>query len=206
MGRTKEYDRTQALSAVTDAFWEKGFAGTSMRSLIAVTGVNPKSLYAEFGDKEQMFVAAIDAYIAEQASFYQPLKVAPFGLERLREHFGRYRFGKGFRGCLLINSLAEDANIPAAAQKRIDEFFASVKKLFRLHLAAARDAGQLAEGISIPGLSDSLLVFDQGLAIAGKSDNQRPCLRAAITAFLNALSSPQGSLAGSDGTGPRVQT
>ncbi len=187
MGRPRTYNRTQALSDATDVFWQTGFSGTSMRALIAATGVSPKSLYAEFGNKEQLFLSAIEAYIKEQASFYEPLTVGPFGMERLRKHFDGYRFSKEFRGCLLINSLAEDANIPAAAQQRIDEFFRTVKKLFRRHLVAARDAGDIAAGTSLSGLSEALLVFDQGLAIAGKSGAQRPHLRAAIKAFLDAV-------------------
>ncbi len=187
MRRSKTYDRKQALSAAVDSFWETGFSGTSMRALVANTGVSPKSLYAEFGDKEQLFICAIEAYIADQTSFYQSLRTKPLGLPQIRKHFNRYRFTSNFKGCLLINSLAEEVVIPVHAQKRIDEFFRGVKELFRKHLAAAQEAGEIAQSISLSGLSEALLVFDQGLAVAGKSDAQKPHLRAAIVAFLDTL-------------------
>lgn len=190
MGRPKTYKRTQALSEAADIFWQTGFSGTSMRTLVAATGVSPKSLYAEFGDKEQLFVSTIQGYIAEHASYYEPLKDGPFGVERLREHFDGYRFNEKFRGCLLVNSLAENAKIPAAAQQRIDAFFRSVKKLFERHLLAARDAGTISAGMSPSALSEALLVFDQGLAIAGRSGAQRPHLRSAVAAFFDAMAPP----------------
>ncbi len=191
MGRKKTYDRKQVLSAAVDSFWETGFSGTSMRALVASTGVSPKSLYAEFGDKEQLFISAIEAYIEDQASFYQFLTIEPFGMQRLRKHFRGYRFHDRFKGCLLINSLAEDAAIPQMAQERINEFFRYVKGLFRQHLAAARDAQEIATDASLSSLSEALLVFDQGLAIAGKSSTQRPHLRAATSAFLDSLAAGQ---------------
>ena len=49
-------------------FWLKGFAGASLSDLTASMGINKPSLYAAFGNKESLFVAATDYYVEQYAS------------------------------------------------------------------------------------------------------------------------------------------
>jgi AcrR family transcriptional regulator len=44
-------------------FWTQGFEGTSIADLTEALGINPPSLYAAFGSKEELFREAIDLYI-----------------------------------------------------------------------------------------------------------------------------------------------
>lgn len=43
-------------------FWRQGFEATSISELTAAMGVTPPSLYAAFGDKEQLFLEAVERY------------------------------------------------------------------------------------------------------------------------------------------------
>ncbi len=43
-------------------FWSKGFVGTSLSDLTLALGINKPSLYAAFGNKEQLFVDALKRY------------------------------------------------------------------------------------------------------------------------------------------------
>jgi len=187
MGRIKTYRRSEVLSTVMQTFWEKGYSGTSIRALVTATGVAPKSLYAEFGDKQHLFLAALEAYIEEAFSYYEDLAAGPFGLEQIRNHYSRNRFDEHFKGCLLINSIADDANIPPLSHVQISTFFRRIQSLYERHLKAAQDEGVLSAHASTGTLSEALLVFDQGLAIAGKIETQRPHLHAAIHVFLDSL-------------------
>jgi len=58
MGRPREFDPDTALAAIMEVFWAKGFEGASMRDLVVATGLKKGSLYAAFGDKRAMFIAA----------------------------------------------------------------------------------------------------------------------------------------------------
>ena len=40
-------------------FWRRGFADTSLHELEQATGVNKSGLYAEFKDKEDLFVQSL---------------------------------------------------------------------------------------------------------------------------------------------------
>src|SRR5262245_45980338 len=62
MARTREFDTTAAVEAAMAAFRRTGFEGTSIQDLVAATGVGRGSLYAAFGSKEGLYLAALDLY------------------------------------------------------------------------------------------------------------------------------------------------
>ena len=64
MARPKEFDRNKVLDRATRLFWERGFGGTSISDLEAAMGIGRTSIYAAFGAKEDLFMAAIDHYDA----------------------------------------------------------------------------------------------------------------------------------------------
>ncbi len=61
-GRPREFDQDAALVAAMRVFWEKGYEGASLADLTAAMGINRPSLYAAFGDKEELFRKALERY------------------------------------------------------------------------------------------------------------------------------------------------
>lgn len=61
-GRPLTFDPDQALDAAMRVFWLKGYEGASLSDLTEAMGINKPSLYARFGDKRGLFLAAIDRY------------------------------------------------------------------------------------------------------------------------------------------------
>ena len=59
-GRPRSYDPDVALKAATERFRTTGYAGTSLDDLAAATGLARPSLYAAFGDKRALYLAAIE--------------------------------------------------------------------------------------------------------------------------------------------------
>lgn len=66
-GRQKEFVQAEALHAAMLVFWKQGYVGASLSDLTAAMGINKPSLYATFGNKEQLFVAAANYYLEELA-------------------------------------------------------------------------------------------------------------------------------------------
>ena len=58
----KKYNRTELLDRAIELFRRQGYAGTSTAELVAELGVNRKSMYAEFGSKQELFEAALKRY------------------------------------------------------------------------------------------------------------------------------------------------
>ena len=61
-GRPLSFDRQAALEKAMHVFWERGYEAASIADLTAVMGITPPSLYTAFGDKEHLFLEAIEAY------------------------------------------------------------------------------------------------------------------------------------------------
>ncbi|WP_256731320.1 helix-turn-helix domain-containing protein [Sphingomonas sp. dw_22] len=64
MGRHREFDVDQALDAALGVFWRKGYEGTSYEDLSTATKVSRPGLYSAFGNKQALFVRALDRYDA----------------------------------------------------------------------------------------------------------------------------------------------
>jgi len=62
MGRRKLFTREDVLNKTIPVFWKHGLAETSVQDLEHATGVRKSGLYAEFKDKEDLFVASIRQY------------------------------------------------------------------------------------------------------------------------------------------------
>ena len=76
MARPKEFDIDQVLDRATELFWTKGYEETSMRDLEEGLGVGRQSLYSTFGDKRDLFLAALDRYASLQRERIAPLLAA----------------------------------------------------------------------------------------------------------------------------------
>ena len=61
-GRPLSFDRAAALEQATHVFWERGYEAASIADLTAAMGITTPSLYTAFGDKEKLFLEAIERY------------------------------------------------------------------------------------------------------------------------------------------------
>src|SRR3954462_492980 len=61
-GRPLSFDRDAALETAMHVFWERGYEAASVADLTAAMGITPPSLYTAFGDKEHLFLEAVEAY------------------------------------------------------------------------------------------------------------------------------------------------
>ena len=68
-GRPREFDVDKALDAALSLFWRHGYEGTSLAALTEAMDINVPSLYAAFGNKEQLFRKVLDRYVQSPASY-----------------------------------------------------------------------------------------------------------------------------------------
>ena len=76
-GRPRAFDEEEVLDVAMRLFWEHGFDGTSMSELTEAMGINRRSVYAAFGNKEALFTAALERYLAGPGAFVDKARALP---------------------------------------------------------------------------------------------------------------------------------
>jgi AcrR family transcriptional regulator len=61
-GRPRGFDPDEALDRAVRVFWEHGYEGASLANLTEAMGISTTSMYATFGNKEQLFSKALQRY------------------------------------------------------------------------------------------------------------------------------------------------
>src|SRR5260370_4385768 len=80
-GRPRAFDEEEVLDVAMRLFWEHGFDGTSMSELTEAMGINRRSVYAAFGNKEALFTAALERYLAGPGAFVEKARALPTARE-----------------------------------------------------------------------------------------------------------------------------
>ncbi|WP_025591360.1 TetR/AcrR family transcriptional regulator [Agrobacterium tumefaciens] len=94
-GRPRQFDLDQALTAAMRVFWEHGYTGASISTLLKAMGINRASLYATFGDKEALFHRVMDLYEREKTAYM---------MDALEQPTARAVAARLFRGTLALQT------------------------------------------------------------------------------------------------------
>ncbi len=77
VGRPRAFDADAALEKAMKVFWRKGYEGTSLTDLTEAMGINRPSLYAAYGNKEELFRKALDLYAEGPTAYMLEALSAP---------------------------------------------------------------------------------------------------------------------------------
>ncbi len=76
-GRPRAFDPDAALERAMHVFWAKGYEGASLSDLTRAMRINRPSLYAAFGNKEQLFRKVLDRYMDGPVAYFSKALAAP---------------------------------------------------------------------------------------------------------------------------------
>ena len=68
-GRPRGFDTEAALDAAMRVFWEKGYEGATLADLTDAMRINRSSMWAAFGNKENLFKKAFERYVNTYQGF-----------------------------------------------------------------------------------------------------------------------------------------
>lgn len=109
MAGKRRFDTETALDRMVETFWARGFEATSVDDLVRATGVQRQSLYNAFGDKDAMFLAALEHYGRRTGGLMDGLTdpEPEAGLRRVVLDHAAALASTGQAGCLLNNACGE---------------------------------------------------------------------------------------------------
>jgi AcrR family transcriptional regulator len=169
-------------------FWSKGYEGASLTDLTEAMGITRPSLYAAFGNKEDLFRKALDLYEHEKLAYVGAALEAPTArgvAERLLHGaLEMQTTGTDPKGCLgVISSVAcgaEAESIKAEVLKRRASSDAALRK----RMVQAKADGDLPDSIEPDGLVRYLNAVIQGLCVQAGSGASANDLRALVETTL----------------------
>ena len=206
-GRPRAYDAEQALEQARDAFWQAGFAATSLDDVSAATKMNRPSLYAAFGDKRALYLSLLDRYtaaadqaIAREFDAEQPLAKA---LTRFYQHaLSLYLPAEGTaRGCFLIGTAVSEAAADAQVREKLGRALSGFSSALEKRLRRAQAQGEIDATADVAGLASIASAVLHSLAVRSRAGDSRASLNAMIGTAVRLIcgeapgrkSKPQGS-------------
>lgn len=192
MARPKEFEREKVLDRATRLFWERGFGGTSISDLEAAMGIGRTSIYAAFGAKEDLFMAAIDHY---DATYSIKLRNALNAGLPVRQAIERYfeelmiAFGDPDLplGCLVTNVAVEGDRGTTRMGRRIAASITRAEDTFYRVLRQAQVEGAIDSRADVRAIGRYLVASTHGLSALAKATSDINALRDVVTVILTSV-------------------
>lgn len=192
MVRHREFDEEKALNAAMRLFWEKGFEATSLSDLTSAMEIQRPSLYLAFGDKKQLFEAALRKYTQAHASNIRSKLQSKSSVRDAFHAFFKslvdeeYR-GEGSPGCFCINTMVELAPHDEKFEIITREHQMYLAVLFQETIERGLQSGELKADTNARALAHTLVVSLIGLTVIMKSRPDRTIIDNAVEVTLSLL-------------------
>jgi TetR/AcrR family transcriptional regulator, copper-responsive repressor len=184
-GRPLEID---ALGAAMEVFWRKGYEGASLTDLTEAMGITRPSLYATFGNKESLFLKALDRYQRENMAYVAKALEAPTAravAEAIMVGAVSAQMSDCLpRGCLAVVNAMQGGDEAKAIRVEVLARAAATRALFVARFKLARDEGDLPASADPEGIARLLESVMQGIAIQGAAGASEEELHALASSAL----------------------
>lgn len=182
MGRHREFNVDDALDAVLDVFWSKGYEGASYTDLTRAAGVERPGLYSAFGNKEAMFRLALDRYYQRYLQYFPDALEQPTS-RLVVEHILRgaaelHTRHPDRRGCLGVLGAVVGSDDAIPIQQTLIAARAVGESALVDRLEQARRDGDLPENANCHALAAFVMTMLSGMAVQARTGADRATLDA----------------------------
>jgi AcrR family transcriptional regulator len=189
-GRPRGFDADEALERALLVFWEQGYEGASLATLTGAMGISTTSMYATFGNKEELFRKALERYTEGPSAYLAQALEEPTALGVATAILaGTVRTTTrptGPNGCLGVQGALATGDPGAEARKLLvawrDNGYSDVRDRF----ARAVDDGDLPPGTDPALLARYLTALAYGIAVQAAGGVGRDELQEMADAALRA--------------------
>src|ERR1700743_2087739 len=192
MGRPRGFDTAAALDAAMRVFWEKGYEGATLTNLTDAMRINRSSMWAAFGNKEELFKKAFERYITiyqgymrealEKPTIREVIEVA---LRKTVDFLSTPGYPKGclsVHGALAVGDEANPVKIWLIEGRKAGE--ARARKRFE----QAKKSGDLKPDVDPAALARYVITLIQGLGVQGASGATKAELTKVVDTALSQMS------------------
>jgi AcrR family transcriptional regulator len=176
----------EALDRALEVFWARGYEGATLPELTEAMGINRPSLYAAFGNKEELFRKALDRYQTGPQGFLTDALAKPTAravVEAMFSGFIRMCVRDKARGCLIVCGALACGEEAEPVRRELARLRQATVTALRERFERALRYGDLPGGTDCATLARFIATVLNGLAVQAASGVTQKELRqvAAIT-------------------------
>ena len=190
MGRARAFDADEALDSAMTVFWSKGYEGTSLSDLTEAMGINRPSLYAAYGNKQELFRKALERYGEGPSSYEREALTQPTAREvaegLLRGAADVQTDPQTPAGCLAVLGTTYCADDSSPIGKIVIAFRLAGQAAIRERFERARAEGDLPVGADPKELTDYIGTVVCGMAVQAATGATRKDLERVIELTMRA--------------------
>lgn len=187
-GRPRSFDVDDAVKKAQALFWTDGFDGTSLAALASAVGVHKPSLYAAYGDKRDLYMAAYDAYQKEAGK----LVAEALSGDRLRDALATF-FATDLdlfladegRGCFMLATAVPLAPKDDAIAARVRRALDGLQEALARRVERACEEGDLSVALETATVVDIVMSTHIALADRARGGSDRATLQRTVDRILN---------------------
>jgi TetR/AcrR family transcriptional repressor of nem operon len=195
MARHKEFDPGEAMKEAMEAFWERGYHGTSVSDLLTEMNLNRGSLYGTFGDKKSLFLAALAEYEKQGREAVFEILNRPGSARAAVENFVNTAAqtcsgAEGQRGCLALKAALEMAPHDEDVAKWVRGVAREREQMLAKVIKRGQAEGEINDKVDARAMAKYLMTSLTGLKVMGVSSPSAKEIRDVLTLILRVLDEP----------------
>jgi TetR/AcrR family transcriptional repressor of nem operon len=170
MARTREFDPDEMLDKAIELFWNKGYDSVSTQELMAAFDISKSSMYGAFGDKMELFLAALEKYrqrLAEDTerrlSAGKNVKATITAL--LQSIVTEALADPAQKGCFVVNTCIDLAPHEARAAAIVRDHRKRMEQAFAAAIRRGIENGELAARVDSRAVSTLICTTINGIQV-----------------------------------------
>lgn len=190
-GPNKKFEPEVALERAMEVFWARGYEAASLAELLQQMGIGRKSMYDTFGNKQALFLKALEHYAQTRLRSIREQLMASgstlSNIERLLHSMQETHGKPGSKGCLLGTCTADFDSQDLDIAPVLRSYFTKLENIYYEAISQAQAAGELNPNANPRNLARMLLCTTQGMALIGRILDRETVPQSVVATTIEAL-------------------
>jgi len=176
-GRPSNFDHEEALEKALQVFWAHGYEGASMAELTEALGINKPSIYAAFGNKEELFHKALGKYLSGPLSYISEAMNQPTARETVETFLTKsaelLTNPNNPHGCMIVQGALTCGQSSSMIQQKLIAYRSDLETSFTKRFELAKAQGDLPQEVNSKQLAKYIATIHQGMSVQASSGTSK---------------------------------
>jgi TetR/AcrR family transcriptional repressor of nem operon len=173
MARPRQFDEQDVRDRIADVFTAHGFRGTSLAMLTDAAGVGKQGLYNAFGDKQSLYLQALDQAVGRMSAAREAMAASPSGRAAIETFFSGVvqlcaHPDPAMNTCIVSAGLLEGID-EAPVNEKLCEKWAWTQELLASAVRRGQGDGTVRNDIEADEWARLLMTLMSGLRVSARA-------------------------------------